>query len=180
MAQDFLPNDLVVKGFISANPILSAGTNLLDIFISPDEQQLVVSAAVSTAINSLSSKYLSLTGGQITGNVFLTGSIFADAFSSPSPSLISFDTAAVSADAVVYLPFNANDVELVTTYSVNVTAFMNGMKGVLYTITNKGPETLTLSATEKILIRNHPISLQLQPNFSCSLRGNEDNRVSIW
>jgi hypothetical protein len=176
MAQDFLPNDLVVKGFVSANPFLSAGTNLLDIFISPDEQQI----AVATAINALSSKYLALTGGQITGNIFLSGSVFADAFSSPGPSLISFDTAAVSADTVVYLPFNANDVELVTTYSVNVTAFMNGMKGVLYTLTNKGPETLTLSATEKILIRNHPVSLQLQPNFSCSLRGNEDNRVSIW
>jgi len=176
MPQDFLPNDLIVKGFVSANPILSAGTNLLDIFISPDEQQL----AVTTAINALSSTYLALTGGRITGNVFLTGSIFADAFSSPKPSLISFDTAAVSADAVVFLPFNANDVELVTTSSVNVTAFKNGMKGVLYTLTNKGPMTLTLSATHNILIRNQPVSLQLPPNFSCSLRGNEDDRVSIW
>ena len=164
MAQDFLPNDLVVKGFVSANPILSAGTNLLDIFISPDEQHL----AVTTAINALSSQYLALTGGHITGNVFLTGSIFADAFSSPKPSLILFDTAAVSADAVVYLPFNANDIELVTIL----------LKAG--TLTNKGPSTLTLSATENILIRNHPVSLQLPPNFSCSLRGNEDDRVSIW
>jgi len=62
----------------------------------------------------------------------------------------------------------------------NVTAFKNGMKGVLYTLTNKGPSTLTLSATENILIRNQPVSLQLPPNFSCSLRGNEDDRVSIW
>jgi hypothetical protein len=184
MAQEYFKNDVISKGFISANQLLSAGVDLQDIFVDNTELRL--------SIISLSSQYLSLTGGELTGNLVLTGTVIADSFNSPGPSLIAFDTATISATPVVYLPINANDIELTGSSPTTIISFMGGVKGCLYTITNKSTDTIYISAGSTIFFKKHPVEIShlftpqqlntfvLPANTSCSLRADEDERVSIW
>lgn len=102
----------------------------------------------------------------------------------------------IEPSATISLPVTAYDIELNTTTNTTVTAFTEGLRGVLYMLTNIGTAMLTLTSTlvgggPKIYVRNgtawksHTYSLssaylQLPPNTSCSLRVGNGGIVSVW
>ena len=175
-----LHGPLSASGNVSTNSqFLSAGIDLLDIFSS------------ITTGGTVSGAYLPLSGGTVTGSVTVTGTVFAQSFVLTTPGLIVFDTVSAAAIPVTTLPILGNDVELYTTTAVTITAFENGIKGTTYTLTNKGTGTITITASPTNFVRNgtswrsntralSTAFLELPTNYSCSLRADIDNLVSVW
>ena len=123
--------------------------------------------------------YLPLSGGTVNGPVVINDAIFAKSIVVTDPSLLVFNTIAVSANPVTYLSLSGNDVELNSTMNVTITSFQGGVKGALYTITNKSTNTIVISSTPVIIVRGSS-TLSLQQNASCSLRSDSSGLVSIW
>lgn len=165
--------DISASGNISTDSqFLSAGVDLFDIFSS-----------ISTG-GLASGAYLPLSGGTVTGSVTVTGTVFAESFVLTTPGLIAFDTVSAAAIPVTTLPVLGNDVELYSTTAVTITAFQNGIKGTLYTLTNKGTGTVTITASPTNFVRNGQSwsnqYIELSTNYACSLRADINNVVSIW
>ena len=165
--------DISATGNISTDSqFLSAGVDLFDIFSS-----------ISTG-GLASGAYLPLSGGTVTGSVTVTGTVFAESFVLTTPGLIVFDTVSAAAIPVTTLPIIGNDVELYSTTAVTITAFQNGIKGTLYTLTNKGTGTVTITASPTNFVRNGQSwsnrYIELSTNYACSLRADINNVVSIW
>lgn len=150
-----------------------------------------LSAAWGTGSGVVSGAYLPLSGGTVTGSVTVTGTVFAQSFVLTTPGLIVFDTVSAAAIPVTTLPIIGNDVELYTTAAVTITAFENGIKGTTYTLTNKGTGTVTITASPTNFVRNgtswrsntralSTAFLELPTNYSCSLRADINNVVSVW
>jgi hypothetical protein len=134
---------------------------------------------------------ISLTNALTANSLYINGPVFAQSFIPIQPSLLVFDTVAVSALPNTVLSLSGNDVELYTTQNVIISSFNNVVKGALYTLTNQSTAVITISSSPFVYVRNgtswssNTFSLtgsylDLLPNMSCSLRGNSGNVVSVW
>lgn len=103
------------------------------------------------------------------------------------------NTVGISAGTTFILPQNSTDIEILSpsTAVTSITAFINGVKGITYTLTNKTFNPITIYATPKILIRRgngwrsqtasmSGSYLVLPLSGSCSLRADNNDYVSIW
>ena len=167
---------LDVKGGITTSGNISAIGN-----VNADNKLLSAGRDISEIFAFKSSEeFLPLTGGTITGTVTVTGTVFAQSFVPLQPYLLVFDTVTTEAAPTTILPTIGNDVELTGTTTVTVTSFANGVKGALYTITNKTTRLITLSASPSIILRGNVNYIILPLSGSCSLRGDNNGLVSIW
>lgn len=127
----------------------------------------------------------------IKGDLTVEDSIYASAFYTHKPSLFVFDSAKTTSSPTTILPQNGNDVELLADSDVTISTFRNGVKGALYTLTNKSTFVITISSSPSVFVRDgsswrsntsslSASFLKLLPNHSCSLRADNNNIVSIW
>ena len=104
---------------------------------------------------------------------------------------VVWDTAIVEASSTTILPSYANDVELSAALPVTVARFINGRKGVTYTLTNISTKTMTISSSPSTYVRTggawrsntYSLStafISLAPNHSCSVRVGSNNTASVW
>ena len=123
----------------------------------------------------------------VNGELSTTNTVTIPRIIITDPSIVEIEPS-----SVVTLPVTAVDIEFNTTTNTTITAFTDGLRGLLYTLTNVGTAMLTLSTVNsKMYIRNgtawksnkYSLSasyLQLPPNFSCSLRVGSGDVVSVW
>lgn len=135
---------------------------------------------------------------------FIGNSFIGNSFVTTQPTLLVFDTVSVQASSITTLPFTGNDLELSASDSTTITKFVSGLKGACYTLTNISTAVITISSSPFVYIRSvNPVVdgcitwksrcitwrtkpdiinsyIKLPPNFSCSLRCNSDNMVSVW
>lgn len=119
------------------------------------------------------------------GSIWTRKTFFGKSLGITDPSLVVFDTISAQAFECTELPINGNDVELHTNDDVTILKFVNGVKGALYTLTNKSTSTITISSSNFNSVRSQlsdPMNsyIELLPNFSCSLRWDYKNKSSIW
>ena len=121
----------------------------------------------------------------VVGSVWTRKTFFGKSLGITDPSLVVFDTISAQAFECTELPINGNDVELHSEEDITILKFVNGIKGALYTLTNKSTSTITISSSNFNFVRNEmsiPSNsyINLLPNFSCSLRWDYKNKSSIW
>jgi hypothetical protein len=174
---------LTVFGNISSNGSIKGHTLIAD-------NKLIANNAVIKSLSSANS---------------VLDDLFVNSMAVIKPAVLIFDTIQVPASSVVVLPTLGNDIELTATQNTTITQFISGVKGTLYTLTNKSNFVITLSSSSNMFIRNSTavsfngcvswngqlldaslngpsssITLQLLSNHSCSLRSDGRNTVSIW
>jgi len=134
---------------------------------------------------------LVLNDTHVKGSLAVESPVYASSFITHIPSLIVFDTVKVIPSNITILPKTSNDIEFAANEHVTVTKFIGGVKGALYTLTNKSTFTITISCSPYVFVRDgtswrsntstlSSSFLKLLPNFSCSLRADIDDIVSIW
>lgn len=91
---------------------------------------------------------------------------------------------------VLSLPNNTQDIELSANSTFTINNFINGSKGVVYTVTNKSTNTITISSSPTVYVRNgtswrsntsslSSSFLELKQNNTCQLRA-DTSFVSVW
>ena len=96
--------------------------------------------------------------------------------------LIQPTTTSILPQSTVNLP-RCNDVEFDgQTSAVTIANFTGGVRGVTYTLTNKGAYNITINSTNSIKARDYNTtnSITLSSKYSCSLRADSSTDVSVW
>jgi hypothetical protein len=100
------------------------------------------------------------------------------------------ETKVIEASSTIILPTDTTDIELSSNNIETITNFLSAVRGVLYTLTNKGTYNISISSSPTVFVRNgtawrsntsslSTAFLQLTPKTSCNLRG-DVNFVSVW
>ena len=124
-------------------------------------------------------------GSMVTGSISASGNIIAEGIIKPG-------TVFVTPDPITTLSLSGNDVEFTGhTTTVTITSFVNGTKGATYTLTNKETFAVTISSSPTVYVRggnnwfsnaSNPLysSIVLLSGYSCSLRADSTDVVSVW
>ena len=173
-----------LSAYNTRSNILSAGFATTDRLSSHHTTSNILSAN-KTTVHTLCCEDLATFGADVLvkGSIWTKKTDFSSSLASTDPSLVVFDTATTLALECTELPRNGNDVELHSDSDVTIERFVNGVKGTLYTLTNKSTSVITITSSDFNFVRNDCTSSQyinLSSNYSCSLRWDYKNKSSIW
>jgi len=173
-----------LSAYNTKSNILSAGFATTDRLSSHHTTSNILSAN-QTTVHTLCCEDLATFGADVLvkGSIWTKKTDFGSSFASTDPSLVVFDTATTIASECTELPRKGNDVELHSDSDVTIERFVNGVKGTLYTLTNKSTSVITITSSDFNFVRNDCTSSQyiiLSSNYSCSLRWDYKNKSSIW
>jgi hypothetical protein len=173
-----------LSAYNTRSNILSAGFATTDRLSSHHTTSNILSAN-KTTVHTLCCEDLAAFGADVLvkGSIWTKKTDFSSSLASTDPSLVVFDTATTLALECTELPRNGNDVELHSDSDVTIERFVNGVKGTLYTLTNKSTSVITITSSDFNFVRNDCTSSQyinLSSNYSCSLRWDYKNKSSIW
>lgn len=139
----------------------------------------------------------------VVGNISATGNIFGQRISGNSVTTTNISAAAaefglivnrivtVPAQTTTLLSQSANDIELTAASNVIINSFTNGVRGATYTLTNVSTNTITITSSPTIFVRQGPswgsntqslstAFILLKPGQSCNARAAQTNIVSVW
>jgi hypothetical protein len=173
-----------LSAYNTRSNILSAGFAATDRLSSHHTTSNILSSN-QTTVHTLCCEDLATFGADVLvkGSIWTKKTDFSTSLASTDPSLVVFDTTTTVAQECTELPRNGNDVELHSDSDVTIERFVNGVKGTLYTLTNKSTSVITITSSDFNFIRNDCTSSQyinLSSNYSCSLRWDYKNKSSIW
>lgn len=159
--------------------------------------ELTVNGSISATGNvDITGRYLS--GGQdislIVSNIVLNSDLYnmVPLSGGSLTGIIKPNTVLINPSAVTELPLTGNDIEFIGQISdITITSFLSGTRGVTYTLTNKETYSVTISSSPTIYVRggNNWLSnasnyiyssIVLLSGYSCSLRADSSDVVSVW
>jgi hypothetical protein len=159
--------------------------------------ELTVNGSISATGNvDITGRYLS--GGQdislIVSNIVLNSDLYnmVPLSGGSLTGIIKPNTVLINPSAVTELPLTGNDIEFLGQISdITITSFLSGTRGVTYTLTNKETYSVTISSSPTIYVRggnnwlsnasNYVYSsIVLLSGYSCSLRADSSDVVSVW
>jgi hypothetical protein len=155
--------------------------------LSAHDTELFVLSANDTTVHTLCCESNANFGAEVcvVGSVWTRKTFFGKSLGIPDSTLMVFDTVSAQAFECTELPTRGNDVELYADSDTTILKFVNGVKGALYTLTNKSSSIITIQSSDFNFVRNEsafPLHshITLPPNFSCSARWDYKNKTSIW
>lgn len=182
-------NDVKAVHFNGTNAYIEnlTATNVNISGVSIDTAQIQNLTGINVNLSSAlieSSVVQNLTGVEVYIENLSTSNLFATKY------FLIPETLVIEASSTITLPTDTTDIELSSNNTETITNFLSAVRGVLYTLTNKGTYNISISSSPTVFVRNgttwrsntsslSTAFLQLIPKTSCNLRGDIDF-VSVW